>query len=513
MLKPYKYNANNQLTQVWDETGPSPVMISARTYDLGGNLTNDGAHAYSYDSLGRMTAVDSTQYRYDLHDNAVRIGGRELYYHGGKVVYEKSGSGPVLYLAGVNGRVEGRTANTSLKINFIDGLGDISGEYFAGNQNSVGGGYGGTSPEVMTKNDYYMDSAGQYMVTDQAWSRNEYTYLPFEYSSTPNSQAAYGTAPAAGGYGYRGYFYDGSSGFYRVGARWYDSSVGSWTQEDPARADGNFYAYCGGDPVNRWDPSGLCWTYNVPTGYGAIGEDWFYHTGPWLQYYDCDEPVVRNHNQGDSWTSCGYTTMVCLCDKEIERRNRINEAAGKKEDTITLHTRNNSKGAIWLLDENAFGHSAIAIDVGDAWYYVSFEQFGWNVYSTYPPGVAPNCEFIQGLISKKYMRSDGFIDVNAAKLEYKFTTITNLPKYTKQYAIKGDFTHKSLSMALNYYWDPPIYWFTSTHCAWYSLFILMQDANIDAMARIAGYLGLFSDNGFTIIPKNITQKTLNDLFR
>ena len=78
-------------------------------------------------------------YRYDLHDNAVRIGGRELYYHGGKVVYEKSGSGPVLYLAGVNGRVEGSVSGPgAVKTHFIDGTGDVDGTYVAGGSSCAG---------------------------------------------------------------------------------------------------------------------------------------------------------------------------------------------------------------------------------------------------------------------------------------------------------------------------------------------------------------------------------------
>ena len=40
-------------------------------------------------------------------------------------------------------------------------------------------------------------------------------------------------------------------------ARNYDASIGRFTQEDPIRADGNFYAYCGSNPVNAHDPSGL----------------------------------------------------------------------------------------------------------------------------------------------------------------------------------------------------------------------------------------------------------------
>jgi RHS repeat-associated protein len=44
---------------------------------------------------------------------------------------------------------------------------------------------------------------------------------------------------------------------YKVGARWYDASLGRWTQLDPSGADPNAYLYAGGDPINNADPSGL----------------------------------------------------------------------------------------------------------------------------------------------------------------------------------------------------------------------------------------------------------------
>jgi hypothetical protein len=41
------------------------------------------------------------------------------------------------------------------------------------------------------------------------------------------------------------------------GTRYYDASVGRWTQQDPSGMDANLYAYVGGDPMNSVDPTGL----------------------------------------------------------------------------------------------------------------------------------------------------------------------------------------------------------------------------------------------------------------
>ena len=55
---------------------------------------------------------------------------------------------------------------------------------------------------------------------------------------------------------YCGEYYDTACGTLYLRARNYDATTGRFTQEDPIRADGNFYAYCGSNPVNAWDPSG-----------------------------------------------------------------------------------------------------------------------------------------------------------------------------------------------------------------------------------------------------------------
>jgi RHS repeat-associated protein len=59
-----------------------------------------------------------------------------------------------------------------------------------------------------------------------------------------------------------GYEWDcfADTGLYHVGARAYDPRTARWLQRDPIDAssgDPNLYRYCGNDPINRADPSGL----------------------------------------------------------------------------------------------------------------------------------------------------------------------------------------------------------------------------------------------------------------
>ena len=57
----------------------------------------------------------------------------------------------------------------------------------------------------------------------------------------------------AGGWGYA----DEGGGLHLLGHRWYDADAGRFLTRDPAREGRNWWAYCGNDPANAVDPTGL----------------------------------------------------------------------------------------------------------------------------------------------------------------------------------------------------------------------------------------------------------------
>ena len=67
---------------------------------------------------------------------------------------------------------------------------------------------------------------------------------------------------------YAGYVFDSETGLYYCSQRYYDPAVAAFISKDPAKADGeqSAYGYCGGDPVNGVDPSGL---FYIGTGQSA----------------------------------------------------------------------------------------------------------------------------------------------------------------------------------------------------------------------------------------------------
>jgi len=92
-------------------------------------------------------------------------------------------------------------------------------------------------------------------------------------SSVPTSVAA--AIAATQPLRYAGYAYDSFSGLYYCSQRYYDPATCQFISADPVGADGeqSAYQYCGGDPVNHTDPTGLMMDFydrrKAPAGPGA----------------------------------------------------------------------------------------------------------------------------------------------------------------------------------------------------------------------------------------------------
>jgi RHS repeat-associated protein len=78
------------------------------------------------------------------------------------------------------------------------------------------------------------------------------------------------TNPGFQPFGFASGLYDRDTRLTHFGAREYDAATGTWLSADPlgfASGDTNMYAYCGADPINHIDPTGLAEEhYNIPTG-------------------------------------------------------------------------------------------------------------------------------------------------------------------------------------------------------------------------------------------------------
>jgi len=108
---------------------------------------------------------------------------------------------------------------------------------------------------------YLFDGLGSVVaMTDAAGNVvNRYRYDPYG-----KPMAGPGTTEAVPNpWRYAAGYRDADTGFTKFGARYYDPSMGRWTQQDPSGQDANPYAYVGGDPVNMTDPSGMFSVFGI----------------------------------------------------------------------------------------------------------------------------------------------------------------------------------------------------------------------------------------------------------
>ncbi|MGW5048859.1 RHS repeat-associated core domain-containing protein [Streptomyces griseoluteus] len=96
----------------------------------------------------------------------------------------------------------------------------------------------------------------------------------WDHSPTGNARSG-NSASVDQPFGYTGAYLD-SSGLYKRGARYYDPSLGRFTQPDPSGKENNTYLYAGGDAVNRTDPTEL-FSFGDVTGPSEVGSFHAHH--------------------------------------------------------------------------------------------------------------------------------------------------------------------------------------------------------------------------------------------
>ncbi len=103
-----------------------------------------------------------------------------------------------------------------------------------------------------TINNYFGDTIG--IIAPTYHNPAPYEGVVGGYGAMPGSEVNHDLEPQ-----WRGHYLD-KSGFYYMGARYYDPQAGRFLSPDPLGHDASLdlYSYCNGDPVNGLDPDGRC---------------------------------------------------------------------------------------------------------------------------------------------------------------------------------------------------------------------------------------------------------------
>ena len=261
----YTYDARgNRLTATI--TGATPSSQSL-TVNAGNQITNAG---YSYDGAGNLTADTAGSYTYNAAQQMITVTQGSTSYpykYAGtsqNELLQQQKAGTIYQL--VYGRTDRQNQPIIEQVKIGSDTAYVINDPRTGQplalQSSTG-----------TAQLYAYSGTGNptALLTDQSTTAYSTTYDP--YGAPTTTAGGTSTAATQNPYAFKGGTQDRATGWVHFGARWYNPTTGTWTQQDtldkpldPANA--NRYAYAGDDPVNGNDPTGQA---IVPCIFGALG--------------------------------------------------------------------------------------------------------------------------------------------------------------------------------------------------------------------------------------------------
>ena len=205
-----------------------------RTYNIIGQRTDQG---FTYDAAGRMLTDNvGRKYAYSADDRLRSVNGVEFTYHpdGSLASSSNIGNGEKTLLYYDGGAVN--AAETE--------MGRVSYQLEPERRLAA---YDPTSTKPLS---YFIENNGSTVL-----SVSSDATVVDGYGAYGNSTDDNGGPIQASQFGYRQEYADPSTGIVYLRARFYNPDFAAFITMDPTHKE-NRYAYCGGDPINRYDPSG-----------------------------------------------------------------------------------------------------------------------------------------------------------------------------------------------------------------------------------------------------------------
>ncbi len=325
----YTYDNNNRLTfEKWYDTAYMN-RESSYTYDNNGNLKNEYTETW-YDNFAPEDPTiihypdDDISYSYNGMNQLIEVerNGEEYNY-----VYDGKGQR-------VKKTLNGKT------IEYVwDGSGNIIGE----NEKVYSRGAGG---EIVSDGENYYAYNGHGDTTNLVQMSSGTSIAltaTYEYDAFGNAQIT-GNESAGNPFRYNGQYTDEETGLIYLRNRYYDPSIGRFTQEDPYwnvnnmiyGEDGNngvpsyasivqsanLYVYCVYDPVNMVDPSGKV-PYELFSSPLDAAIDWGWNFYAKTDYSEFEQiSIIYQISNGSEIYYC-YGYAVDITDNQDSRVNTM----------------------------------------------------------------------------------------------------------------------------------------------------------------------------------------------
>ena len=297
----YTYDALGQLVR---ENSAAQNKTIVYSYDSGGNILSKTEYAYTEGELGEsvktieytygdsgwkdlLTGYNGENITYDEIGNPLTYRGAELSWKNGRQLATYSGKGYNIsykYTDGgirknktVNGQTTEYLLNGGEILQERRGNGDIL--TFARDESGsiIAVEYYSETTDLISYYYYIKNLQGDVIgISDREGNTvAEYRYDSWGRLLSVRDGAGNDISENAGHIAninpirYRGYYYDSETGFYYLQSRYYDPETGRFLNADGYVSTGqgmtgyNMFAYCGNNPVNRFDPNGQGWLSNL----------------------------------------------------------------------------------------------------------------------------------------------------------------------------------------------------------------------------------------------------------
>ncbi|WP_228494987.1 RHS repeat-associated core domain-containing protein [Clavibacter sp. VKM Ac-2873] len=264
----YQYDSLNRLEIAEEKAGGNTNAMWAYSYDAAGNRLSqiragstggaqDTATDYRYNAANQLvgSSDDTTQWVYDAAGNQVKNG-----ITGAVATYGDRGQvqsiGATNFAAFGEGNTDTQSATGGRSFsNSLLGLSRQTNTSASLVQNYSRTDDGEAVGFRISSSHYYVsDLLGSVigMFSGAGIWEGGYSYSPYgeERATSTNSAVALNSLRYIGGY-------QESTNLYKMGARYYDATLGRFTQMDPSGQEKQPYAYASCNPINNSDPTGL----------------------------------------------------------------------------------------------------------------------------------------------------------------------------------------------------------------------------------------------------------------